>query len=89
MATVKYISPYPTITGVVEETIDAADVRALCRSIIAKHGVAMGFLLDEHGELSKKIVLLVNRRNAYTLDGTDTVIEDGTEIMIMPYLGWG
>ena len=89
MANVVFISPYNKITGEDAIIIEADNVRQLCNKIIEKYGSDMEFLLDETGELSRKIVLLVNRRNAYTLSGTDTPIFQDTEVMIMPYLGWG
>ena len=89
MANVKFISPYNRITGENTMIIEADDVRQLCHEIIAMFGPDMEFLLDEKGELSRKLVLLVNRRNAYTLSGADTVLSRETEVMIMPYLGWG
>jgi len=63
-------------------------VRELCAAIIAKYGDGMQFLLDENGDLSRKIVLLVNRKNAYILQGSDTPVDSETEIIIMAYLGW-
>ena len=88
MAYVKFVSPYHKITGVAEDHIDAYDVRALCLAIIAKYGAGMGFLLDEDRELSRKIVLLVNRKNAYILQGSETPLDADTEVVIMSYLGW-
>ena len=88
MAVVNYVSPYHKITGARREHIDAGNVRELCAAIIAKYGDGMEFLLDEHNELSRKTVLLVNGKNAYILQGSDTPLDSGTIVHIMSYLGW-
>jgi len=88
MAYVKFVSPYHKITGVEEDCIDASDVRELCNAIIDKYGDEMSFLLDENGDLSRKLVALVNRKNAYILDGSDTPLDTNTEVVFMTYLGW-
>ena len=88
MAYVKFVSPYHKITGVESDTIPAGSVRELCSAIIEKYGEEMRFLVDENGDLSRELVLLVNRKNAYILEGSDTLLEPDTEIVLMTYLGW-
>ena len=88
MATVKFVSPFHKITGTQIDNIDAADIRELCRAIISKYGEKMGFLLDENGDLSKKAVVLINRKNAFILEGSDTSLVPENEVIIMSYLGW-
>lgn len=88
MAVVTFVAPYHRITGTRQAQIDAPNVGALCAAIIAEYGDGMAFLLDENQELSRKIVLLVGGRNAYTLKGSDTPLEAETAVHIMSYLGW-
>lgn len=88
LALVKFVSPYHKITGVETDVIPARDVRELCSAIIEKYGKDMHFLVDENGDLSRKLVLLINRKNAYILDGSDTLLEPDTEAILMSYLGW-
>ena len=89
MAYIIFISPYNTITGKDSLIIEAESVRQLCLKIISMYWPSMGFLLDENGELSRKLVFLVNRRNAFTLSGTDTALSEDMEVIIMPYFGGG
>ena len=70
------------------DTIEAGTIDQLCAELLEKYGPGMGFLFDENGEVSKKIVILVNRRGIHTLDGGKTPIAHNDEIIIMPYLGW-
>ena len=88
MAVVTFVAPYHRITGTRQAQIDAPNVRELCATIIAQYGEGMGFLLDENQELSRKVVLLVGGRNAYTLEGSDTPLAPETMVHIMTYLGW-
>jgi molybdopterin converting factor small subunit len=41
------------------------------------------------GELSKDIVILVNRRNAHTLKGLETELNQATEVLVMRYFVGG
>ncbi|KYH37594.1 MAG: MoaD family protein [Candidatus Bathyarchaeota archaeon B24] len=41
-------------------------------------------LFDEDGDLSWNILLLVNRRDVSVLDGLDTRLEDGDEVVLAP-----
>jgi len=88
MADVRFLSPYTEITKTEWDSLTADTVKHLCCLLIDKYGSDMGFLLDEKGEVSKKIVILVNRRGIHTLDDGETAIKDTDEVIIMPYLGW-
>ena len=88
MALVNFVSPYHKITGTKQAEIQAGSVRELCLAIIDKYGDEMKFILDEKGELSRKIVLFVNGRNAYTLEGSDTTLDSDSKVHIMSFLGW-
>jgi len=88
LALVNFVSPYHKITGTKQAEIEAESVRELCLAIIDKYGDEMKFLLDENNELSRKIVLFVNGRNAYTLKGSDTSLNPDSKVHIMSFLGW-
>lgn len=89
MPYVRFFSPFNRITGVNSAVIEADNVRQLCRKIIETYGPEMASLLDENGELSRKMVLMVNRRNAYTICGTDTELTEDMEIIIIPFISGG
>ncbi len=89
MALVRFVSPFTKITNTKEVHVNANNIRELCKKLINIYGLDMKILLDEKDELSQKIIVLVNRRNAHTLQGADTTIENESEILIMPFLCGG
>lgn len=89
MPYVRFFSPFNRITGVNNAVIEAGNVRELCKKLIEMYGPEMGGILDEKGELSRKMVLMVNRRNAYTICGTDTELTEDMEIIVIPFISGG
>ncbi len=88
MAKVRYVSPYDKITGTTWDDIEGNTIGEVCQNIILKYGDEVAFLLDDKGDLSKDVVILVDRRGALTLDGFHTAVKNDTEVIIMEYLGW-
>jgi molybdopterin converting factor small subunit len=86
MATIHYIAPYNKITGKGCEDIHGETLRLICEQINAKYPEFDPLIID--GGLTKKLVILVNRRSALTMDGLDTPVDESSEIIIMRYLGW-
>ncbi|HZK71811.1 MAG TPA: MoaD/ThiS family protein [Clostridia bacterium] len=89
MARVRFIMPFTKLTGSKYINIEAADVRELCKKLIQRFGSEMNVLLDENDDLSRKMVILVNRRNAHTLDGANTALDKNAEVIIMHYISGG
>lgn len=89
MALIRFVWPFTQITGTKEVHVDADNVRQLCKKLIDIYGLDMEILLDENDELSSKIIILVNRRSAHTLQGADTIIEKENEVLIMPFISGG
>lgn len=89
MPYIRFFAPYNRITGVNNATIEAGSVRELCNKLIEMYGPGMEGILDEKGELSRKMVLMVNRRNAYTICGTDSELTEDMEIIIIPFISGG
>jgi len=86
LAVVRVTFPF---TRIVKENcirVEAQNLGQLCRELIKRYGGEMEMLLDDKGDLSQDIVILVNRRNAHTLSGADTILEKDTEVLIMPYI---
>jgi hypothetical protein len=46
-------------------------------------------LLDTEEKLTHKAVVFVGGRNAWTLKGADTSIENDTDVLIVPFLSNG
>lgn len=89
MALVRFIHPFSKVTGKGSIEVEARDVGDLCRQLIERFGPGMEFLLDAKGEVSRELVILVNRRNVHTLAGADTLLQRDTEVLIMPYITGG
>jgi molybdopterin converting factor small subunit len=89
MAYVRFITPFTNVTGTNNINVEADNVRDLCKKLVQIFGKEMSVILDEKEELSQKMVLLVNRRNAHTLEGANTFLEKDTEIIIMHYIVGG
>jgi molybdopterin converting factor small subunit len=86
MANIRYVSPYNKITGVDNEEILGSSLRPICEFIQTKYPDFDPLIVDNN--LTRKLVVLVDRRSALTMDGLNTSIDDSTEIIIMKYLGW-
>jgi adenylyltransferase/sulfurtransferase len=86
LALVKFIHPFSKITGGEFMEVEARNVGELCRKLIELFGPGVDFLLNQRGEISKELVILVDRRNIHTLAGADTPLEKGTEVLIMPHI---
>lgn len=88
MAIVKFIPPYNKITCKDRDRIEANTVGQLLHAIIDKYGDGFNSLLDENGHMSRKIVVMVERRNVLTLQGEKTPLNMDTEVIIMEYLAF-
>lgn len=89
MALIRFLPPYNKIIGTEEAQIDARDIRDLSYKLVSKFGKDIDLILDEKHQLSQGIVVLVNRRNAHTLNGADTVLDQDSEVIILPYIYGG
>lgn len=88
MAKVRFVSPFNKIAGTTWDEINGNTIGEVCQNIIKKYGEELAFLLDKNGDLSKEVVILVDRRGALTLEGFSTPVKEETEVIIMEYLGW-
>jgi hypothetical protein len=86
MANIHYVSPYNKITGMPHEEILGDSLRSVCEYINTKYPDFDPLIVDNN--LTRKLVVLVDRRSALTMEGLCTTIDDSTEIIIMKYLGW-
>lgn len=89
MAFVRFLTPYNKITGIDSLYMEAKDIREMAERLIKSFGKEMDIILDKEGNLSPGIVILVNRRNAHTLKGSDTVLHKDSEVIILPYIYGG
>lgn len=86
MPEVHYVSPYSRITGKEFEVITGKTLRVVLEQIQEKYPELDPVIVD--GEINRRMVILVDRRSALTLDELETKVDDSTEILIMKHLGW-
>lgn len=86
MAVVRFTSPFSQISGEKSVSLEAGTLGELCRALIQRYGPGMSVLLDADGNVSRSVVVLVNRRNSYTLSGAATALRHDSEVLIMPIL---
>lgn len=89
MAFIRFLPPFNKITETDTVYMDVKDIRDLSDKLVAAFGKKIDLILDNKGQLSQSIVILVNRRNAHTLNGADTVLNGDSEIIILPYIYGG
>jgi molybdopterin converting factor small subunit len=86
LAVVRFTSPFSQISGAKSVSLNADTLGELCRALIQRYGPGMSVLLDADGNVSRSVVVLVNRRNSYTLSGAATALQHDSEVLIMPIL---
>ncbi|MEW5815493.1 MAG: MoaD/ThiS family protein [Spirochaetota bacterium] len=89
MAIVRFTSSFEKITGQESINLKAETLGRLCRELVHMYGPKMEILLDESGNISRRIIILVDRRNAQTLSGADTILKEDTEVLLLPFFGGG
>ncbi|NLM44265.1 MAG: MoaD/ThiS family protein [Clostridiales bacterium] len=89
MALIKFLDPFNKITQVDSLKMDVKNIREMAEELISTFGKEMDIVLNKEGNLSSNIVILVNRRNAHTLKGADTVLHEDSEVIILPYIYGG
>jgi molybdopterin converting factor small subunit len=89
MAVVYFLSFFATMTGEKNVRIEADTLGDLCRQLIERYGSKMSILLDTDGSLSRRIAVLVDKRNATSLSGAATRLGGDSEVQIMPLLTGG
>ncbi len=89
MANVRLTAPFAAEAGAPVVTMQAPTVGELCQGLAARYGGSFLRLLDSAGSLSRGAVVLVDRRNAHTLQGARTPLTADTEVLIMPLMSGG
>jgi len=83
---VHYVNPYSRITGKDFEVVRGKTLRIVLEQIQDKYPDLDPLIVD--GKLNRRLVVLIDRRSALTLDELATKLDDSTEILIMKHLGW-
>jgi len=83
---VHYVTPYSRITGKDSEVIPGKTLRDVLEKVQHKYIGLDPVIVN--GKLNRRLVVLIDRRSALTLEELETRVNDSTEILIMKHLGW-
>ncbi len=89
---VKFLATLYDLTGTLSDVVEVPreiTLRELIDMLSQKYGKLRSELLDERGELNDMYVVLVNGRPADRLNGLDTRLRDGDEVVFIPPAGGG
>lgn len=75
--------------GRAEFRLEASSVREIVRQLGDAYPDIALRLCDDTGQLRNALNLFVNNRNIRSLEGSDTLLEDGDEVSIMPLMAGG
>ena len=89
MALVRFTSPFARQAGTKGLRIEAKNLRDAIRQVVELYPHVFHGLLDTEEKLTHKAVVFVGGRNAWTLKGADTPIENDTDVLIVPFLSNG
>jgi molybdopterin converting factor small subunit len=89
MAKVKFLPPLSQKTTKESFEIEADTLLELCLLLMEKFRLPDTLFFSADGKLSKDIVILVNRRNAHTLEGLETDLHEDAEVLVMLYFVGG
>ncbi|HAE42335.1 MAG TPA: molybdopterin synthase sulfur carrier subunit [Clostridiales bacterium] len=89
MAKVKFLPPLNQHTTKEFFDIEADTLLELCLLLLEKYRLPKTLFFSTGGGLSKDIVILINRRNAHTLEGLETPLHQETEVLVMRYFVGG
>lgn len=68
---------------------EAFTLRKLIEALSGNSASLAGILLDEHGNLKPDYVVLINGQNARLLQGAETIVPDGTTVIITAPISGG
>jgi molybdopterin synthase sulfur carrier subunit len=84
---VKFLATLYELTGVLKTEVEAPDgltIRGLIDVLAGKYAKLREELLDEGGNLKPMYNILVNGRAVEWLNGLDTRLKDGDEVVFIP-----
>jgi molybdopterin converting factor small subunit len=72
------------------EVPEGTSVQGVIDALIEMKGDSLRRLILDEGELSGNLIVLLNKRDAATLnDGLRTVVSDGDEVALLPHVQGG
>jgi len=89
---VKFLATLYELTGVLKTEVEVPDgltIRGLIDALARKYAKLREELLDEGGNLKPMYNILVNGRAVEWLNGLDTRLKDGDEVVFIPLAAGG
>lgn len=68
---------------------EKSTIRKVIEQVIEIGGPSVEKLLLHEAEISGNLVILLNKRDIYALDGQDTIVNVGDEVMLLPHVQGG
>ena len=90
MATIK-IPPVlrSSVGGEKEVEASGSDVRDVLRDLASQHPETESQLFSEDGELNRYVNVYLNDEDVRVLQGLDTAVKDGDNVVILPAMAGG
>lgn len=90
MATIK-IPPVlrPSVGGERQVTADGGSVGDVLRDLTSKHPDTAAQLFGENGDLNRYVNVYLNDEDVRVLDGLDTPVGEGDQLVILPAMAGG
>ena len=89
MATIRFLPPLSQKATKEAVQVQGATLGELCRKLIKTYRLPEDLFFDATGALSPEVIIFVNRRNARTLQGMETRVDEHTDVLVMQYLVGG
>jgi molybdopterin converting factor small subunit len=70
-------------------SVSATSIRAALEQLERDHPVLLRCIRDESGAIRRHVNLFVNTSNVRDLEGLETALEPGDEVMILPAVSGG
>ncbi|HZD58570.1 MAG TPA: MoaD/ThiS family protein, partial [Anaerolineales bacterium] len=91
--TLRLMGPLLRFTGGIDQyevqTLQARTVRALVQGVVRRYKALEPYFFDENGQLVDHVNLYLNEEDIREIDGLDTLVEAGDEVLVLPALSGG
>jgi adenylyltransferase/sulfurtransferase len=72
-----------------EVTVTGETVACALADLVSRYPAIKTHIMDGKGELRRYVNLFVNNENIKTLDGMDTALKDGDQLILLPSISGG
>jgi molybdopterin synthase sulfur carrier subunit len=71
------------------EVPEQSTIATVIDQVIEQGGPSVEKLILEDAKISGNLIILLNKRDIYALDGQETVVKDGDEVTLLPHVQGG